>query len=82
MSKTERHAYQALGPCTQGEWQWSTTQPRLGPGLLVRDYSNVMASSMAGICENAIKSSEFQLSVLMHPVYIFVEEEDNVGKEI
>ena len=41
-----------------------------------------MASSMAGICENAIKSSEFQLSVLMHPVYIFVEEEDNVGKEI
>ena len=28
-------------------------------------YSNVKASSIAGMCENAIMSSEFQFSVLM-----------------
>ena len=28
-------------------------------------YSKVKASSMAGMCENAIMSSEFQFSVLM-----------------
>ena len=32
---------------------------------LVLSYSKVRASSIAGICENASKSSEFQFSVLM-----------------
>ena len=36
------------------------------PGSRVSvNYSNVNASSIAGMCENAIMSSEFQLSVLM-----------------
>ena len=41
--------------------------PSPGPAVicLINDYSKVMASSMAGIWEKAIMSSEFQLSVLM-----------------
>ena len=36
----------------------------LGSGVSIY-YSNVIASSMAGMWENAIMSSEFQLSVFM-----------------
>ena len=64
-TKTEGHTCSALGSSTQGEWQWSTTQPRPEPVQLVSSYSNVSASSMAGMCENAIMSAESHLSVLM-----------------
>ena len=65
VAKTEEDTYSALGPSTQGEWQWSTTHPRPVPGQSVVSYSNVIASSMAGMCENAIMSVESHLSVLM-----------------
>ena len=42
---------------------WVSSQTP-GSGVNVY-YSKVSASSIAGICENAIMSSEFQLSVLM-----------------
>ena len=35
VAKTGRHTYNALGSDTQDEWQWSTTQPRSGRGLLI-----------------------------------------------
>ena len=63
VAKTERHTYIALGSCTQGEWQWSTTHPRPEPDLLINSYSNARASSMDGICEKAIMSPEFHFSV-------------------
>ena len=65
VAKTERHTYSALGSNTRGEWQWSTTHPRPEPDQLVISYSNVRASSMAGMCENAIMSAESQSSVFM-----------------
>ena len=33
--------------------------------IICPNYSKVRASSIAGMCENAIMSSEFQLSVLI-----------------
>ena len=59
VAKTDRHTYSAQGADTQVEWQWSTTQLRPGRDLLVKGYSNVIASSIAGMWENAIMSSEF-----------------------
>ena len=64
-TKTEGHTCSALGSSTQGEWQWSTTQPRPEPGQLVSSYSNVSASSIDGMWENAIMSVESHFSVLM-----------------
>ena len=41
------------------------TNPREWSQYISISYSNVNASSIAGMCENAIMSSEFQFSVLM-----------------
>ena len=35
-TNTEGHTCSALGSSTQGEWQWSTTQPRPEPGVFFR----------------------------------------------
>ena len=65
VAKTRGHTYNALGASSRDEWQWSTIQPRPDPDQLINSYSNVMASSMDGMCEKAIMSSEFQSSVLI-----------------